>query len=55
MSSSVGYASSSHHGVHFGLGRSEKIERIEILWPSRRLQVLENVETDQVLKVEEPR
>ena len=55
MTSSVGYASSSHHGVHFGLGRTGKIERIEILWPSGQEQVLKDVDTNQVLKVEEPR
>jgi Flp pilus assembly protein TadD, contains TPR repeats len=54
MTSAVGYASSSHAGVHFGLGRAEKIERVEIRWPSGRLQVLENVKTGQVLRVREP-
>ena len=51
MTSSVGYASSSHHGVHFGLGQ---IEKIEIQWPSGRVQVLKEVETNQVLRVKEP-
>ena len=54
MTSSVGYASSSHSGVHFGLGQSKQIERIEIRWPSGTQQTLRNVPTKQILQVEEP-
>ena len=54
MTSAVGYASSSHQGVHFGLGKTEKIDKVEIRWPSGALQVLQNVQTDQFLEVREP-
>ena len=54
MTSSVGYASSSHQGVHFGLGKRERIVRIEIRWPSGEVQVLENVKPNQILTVREP-
>ncbi len=54
MTTSVGYGSSSHSGVHFGLGAAAKADRIEIRWPSGRVQVLENVKADQVLSVTEP-
>jgi len=54
MTSSVGYASSSLAGVHFGLEDRELASRIEILWPSGGRQVLENVPADQVLTVTEP-
>jgi hypothetical protein len=50
----VGYASSSPSTVHFGTGKLEKIERIEIRWPSGTVQVLQNVETNQLLEVREP-
>ncbi|MDA2925304.1 CRTAC1 family protein, partial [Acidobacteria bacterium AH-259-L09] len=53
MTTSVGYASSSHHGVHFGVGKAEKIDRIEILWPSGVVQVLKDVDANQVLTVRE--
>src|SRR5207244_2933702 len=36
MTTSVGYASSSHHGVHFGLGKADSVDKIEIFWPSRK-------------------
>jgi hypothetical protein len=54
MSSAVGYASSSHFGVHFGLGKTQKINKIEIRWPSGITQVLRDVRADQYLEVREP-
>jgi len=40
--------------VHFGLGKDEAANRIEIRWPSGTLQTLENVPAGQLLKVTEP-
>jgi enediyne biosynthesis protein E4 len=54
MTSAVGYASSSHFGVHFGLGKVEKIANIDIRWPSGIVQVLKDVKANQVLRVREP-
>jgi hypothetical protein len=54
MTTSVGYASSSYSGVHFGLGRAENVDRIEIRWPSGAKQVLTEVQSNQVLEVTEP-
>jgi hypothetical protein len=54
MTSSVGYASSSLWGVHFGLGQAKAIETVEILWPSGTRQLLHNVRANQVLDVREP-
>lgn len=53
MTSSVGYASSSHGPVHFGLGAKGKVEQLEIRWPSGILQRLRNVSADRVLRVKE--
>ena len=53
MSTAVGYSSSSHAGVHFGLGKAETVDRIEIRWPSGTVQVLKDVKANQVLKVVE--
>lgn len=49
----VGYACSSDARVHFGLGGSRIIHKIEITWPSRIRQVLWDVPSDHILKVEE--
>jgi len=54
MSSACGYASSSHFGVHFGLGKVEKIPSLEIRWPSGVVQVLKDIKANQVLQVREP-
>ena len=54
VGSAVGYASSSHAGVHFGLGSEETVAEVEILWPGGARQVLENLAADQVVEVSEP-
>jgi hypothetical protein len=54
MTTAVGYASSSHGGVHFGAGNQKEIDRIEIRWPSGVRQELRNVRTNQILDVREP-
>jgi hypothetical protein len=54
MTSSVGYASSSLGPVHFGLGADKHAETVEIVWPSAAVQILQNVQGDQVVKVKEP-
>jgi hypothetical protein len=52
MTTSVGYGSSSHFGVHFGLGQ-RKVVDIEIRWPSGIRQTLTNVAVNQILPVRE--
>jgi hypothetical protein len=54
MTTSVGYASSSDFGVHFGTGKQRQIDRIDIRWPSGIRQILRNVGTNRVLNVQEP-
>lgn len=54
MTSSVGYSSSSLGGLHFGLSDSERVSRIEILWPRGTHQVIKDVAVDQILTVVEP-
>jgi enediyne biosynthesis protein E4 len=54
MTSACGYASSSHFGVHFGLGKMATIPTIEIKWPSGIVQMLKDVKANQILKVREP-
>jgi hypothetical protein len=54
MTVNSGYSSSSHDGVYFGLGAMTTVPRVEVLWPSGRKQVVENVKPDQVLAITEP-
>jgi hypothetical protein len=47
------YQSSSDKRLHFGLGASTWIRRIEITWPSRIVQILKDSKADQFLTVTE--
>ena len=51
---STGYLSQNDPRMHFGLGAAEMVDRIEIVWPSGTVQVLEHVAARQVLTIEEP-
>ena len=51
---SVGFASSSDPRVHFGLGQSRSIRRLEVRWPSGRRQIVADVAADQILELSEP-
>ena len=53
MSTARGYASSSHAGVHFGLGSGAATVRVEVEWPSGRKQVVDNVKTNQTIEIKE--
>jgi hypothetical protein len=47
------YASSSDQRLHFGLGSADKIERIEIIWPSGTKETIQPPPVDQIYTVEE--
>jgi len=49
----VGYACASDSRIHFGLGGSRVVREIEVTWPSGTRQVLRDVPSNQILKVEE--
>jgi len=48
-----GYLSRSDARAHFGLGRSEMIDRVEIRWPGGNVRQLRSVKANQFLKVVE--
>ena len=49
------YLSHSDLRLHFGLGPAERVDRLEVRWPSGAVQVLNDIAADQVLTVVEPR
>jgi hypothetical protein len=53
MTTAMGYASSSHAGLHFGLGNVSAPVRVEIRWPSGTRQIVEDVKVNQVIEVKE--
>ncbi|MDN5212596.1 VCBS repeat-containing protein [Fulvivirgaceae bacterium BMA12] len=46
-----GFMSSMSHVVHFGLGKLVQLDSVWIVWPGGSCQLLENVATNQMLKV----
>ena len=52
--STAGYLSQNDPRLHFGLGNSEMIDKIEIRWPSGTFQVLENIKANQIVNIVEP-
>jgi hypothetical protein len=49
----TGYLSYNDPRIHFGLGKTEVVQRLEILWPDGNVQVLEQVAADRYLTIKE--
>jgi len=52
--SASGYLSQNDPRLHFGLGKSPVVTRIDVDWPSGRRQTLEQVAPNQSLTISEP-
>ncbi len=52
--STTGYLSQNDPRIHFGLAKSDTVDTIEIIWPSGKIQTLENVKANQILEITEP-
>jgi hypothetical protein len=48
-----GYFSQNDLRVHFGLGRAEKVDLLEIRWPSGAVETLKDVKANQLVYVKE--
>jgi hypothetical protein len=53
MTTAMGYASSSHAGLHFGLGDQAGPVTIDVLWPSGVKQRVDGVKTNQSITITE--
>jgi len=49
---SRGYLSSVSHKLHFGVGKTTTIPKVEIRWVDGRTQVLKNVQVNQLLSID---
>ncbi len=49
------YLSHNDLRLHFGLGQAERVDRLEVRWPSGAVQVLSDIAAEQILTVVEPR
>ena len=45
----------NHARLHFGLGANTQADAIQVQWPSGKVQVLNKIPSNQVLRIEEPR
>jgi enediyne biosynthesis protein E4 len=54
VSGGSGFCAQNQRRLHFGLGRNGRIERVEIRWPSGKMQTLDRVEVGKLNKVKEP-
>jgi len=48
-----GFQSSMEPGLLFGLGASQQVDKLEITWPDKRTQVLENLPANQTLTLKQ--
>jgi enediyne biosynthesis protein E4 len=47
------YYSQSDLRVHFGLGKTDHVDRIEVRWPSGQIDVLKNIPADRIVMIRE--
>ncbi|MBN8248122.1 MAG: CRTAC1 family protein [Verrucomicrobia bacterium] len=55
VASTRSYLSASELPVTFGLGKADRVESVEILWPSGVRQILTDVPVDRLTVIEEPK
>ena len=53
MRSGGSYISQNDLRVHFGIGKAEKVELLEIRWPSGAVETLKDVKPNQLIVVKE--
>jgi hypothetical protein len=49
----AGFQAGGPAEVHLGLGTAKCVERLEVRWPSGKVQVLEDVAVDRLLTIRE--
>lgn len=54
VSGGSGFCSQNSRRLHFGLGKTAKVDRVEIRWPSGRVQNIGSPELDRIHNVQEP-
>jgi len=47
------YLSQNDLRIHFGLGSHDRLDRVEILWPSGKIEILNNLAADRLYAVKE--
>jgi hypothetical protein len=55
VKSGSSYLSQNDLRAHFGLGAATRADRIEVVWPSGRMEAIANVSANQIITIEEGR
>jgi hypothetical protein len=53
VSGGSGFCAQNERRLHFGLGQAKSIERVEIRWPSGKIQIIRAPESNRIHKVKE--
>ena len=53
MKAGSSYLSQNDLRAHFGLGADVRADRIEVLWPSGRMEAIADVSANQIVTIEE--
>ena len=51
---SVGFGSTDPYAIHFGLGDADRATRLEVVWSSGTVQVVENLSAKKIVNITEP-
>ena len=54
VQSGTGYLSQDDMRRHFGLGKADRVDAVEVRWPDGTASRLENVKADQILEIRQP-
>jgi hypothetical protein len=53
VSGGVGFCAQNDRRLHFGLGKTTKVDKVEIRWPSGKIETLSSPEVDRLHRVKE--
>ena len=54
VSGGSGFSAQNQRRLHYGLGAAASVDRVEIRWPSGRVQTIEKPAVDQLHRIKEP-
>jgi hypothetical protein len=54
VSGGSGFCAQNQRRVHFGVGKVDRVDRVEIRWPSGKTQAIDSPKLGEIHKIEEP-
>ena len=51
LTGGIGFSSQNQRRIHFGLGKNDRVDKVEILWPGGSTQIIEQPEAMKVHKI----